>query len=203
MSRGLSASMVTASQSARVTAHVLAYLNFGSGAVRVWDGIGTLSWDSQSWEGLGTLGSISTIEEKEGVAATGVVLRLAYTDAGLLATALTEDYQGRAVSVYMAMLDTNLAVIADPIQVFGGVIDNMRLADNGTEGVLEINCESYLRILDRTNDRRRTDLDQKTRFSGDRGMELISALQDTPIYWGGPDPNLSNAAQKRLRKMNK
>ena len=50
---------------------------------------------------------------------------------GLVASALTTAYQGRDLNVYVGVLDTAGAVVADPIKIFAGKMDVMTVEDNG------------------------------------------------------------------------
>ncbi|MFN3231681.1 MAG: hypothetical protein ACE363_05925 [Alphaproteobacteria bacterium] len=201
MTRDITGAVQTAAQQANVAAEYLVELDFGSGMVRVWSGVGTLSWNGQDWIGVGALGSIGVIEEKDGAVATGVRLELAVTDTALLSTALDEHYQGRSANIWLALFDTStLAVIADPVKVFGGVMDNMTVVDTGKAGRITVNAESYLRVLDRANERRRTDQDQQARFAGDLGHSFVAKIQDIDINWGAPDAQQTKRSRKRLRK---
>ena len=171
MTRGLTTAASNAAANAQVAAEYIVELNFSSGYVRVWSGIGTLSWNSLSWTGVGELGSIGVIQEQEGVVATGVTLTLDVTDSSLLSTALTEDYQGRSATIWLSFFDpSTLAIVDDPVNIFAGIMDNMVVADRGSEGSITINAESYLRRLDHAEEQRRTDVNKQERFSGDLGL---------------------------------
>jgi len=204
MSRDVTGAVSTASQSAEIAAEYLVELDFSSGFVRAWSGIGTLSWNGHDWAGVGALGSIGVIAEEEGIVATGVTLSLAVTDTALLSTALTEHYQGRAASVWLALFDTSsLSVIADPVKVFAGIMDNMQVGDAGKSGRITVNAESYLRRLDRAEEQRRTDMNQQERYAGDLGFAWVAKIQDKDVKWGAPDPEQTKQTRKRLKKKNR
>lgn len=204
MSRGLSGAIAADVQTGRVIAAVLAELDFSSGTVNVWEGIGTLSWDGKSWDGVGDLGEISAVSEKAGAVATGMTLGLSGVDSSLLSSALTEDYQGRSVGVWFATFsESTNAILADPVKIFGGVMDNMTLVDNGKTANITVNCESYLRILERSNERRYTDMDQQDRYSGDLGFEFVAAQIDDGLYWGRSNPRQTKQTRKALKKKEK
>jgi len=203
MSRGVTAAFDTAANSSTVNAAFLAKLDFSSGIVRVWSGIGQLSWNSQTWEGVGELGSVSAIQEQPGAVATGLNLGLSFNDSSLLTSVLTEDYQGRAVNVWLALFDSDNAVVADPFEYFGGLMDYAEVKRSGDKASISIYCESWMRVLERKNSRRRTNHDQQARFSGDLGFEYNAEIQDTPVNWGQADANQTKQSRKNLRKINK
>lgn len=201
MSRTLTSAVATAAAANRLVAAYFVELDFASGFVRAWTGVGTISWDSKSWDGVGELGGISVIEENEGVVATGAQMKLSVTDSALLATALGENYQGRAANIWIVFFDTQtLALLDAPVKIFGGVMDSMQVIDEGRAGSITLNCESWMRVLSRSKDRRRTDMDQQSRFSGDLGMEYVPAIQDVAINWGANDAEQTKKSQKKLRK---
>jgi hypothetical protein len=205
MSRGLTTDNANAAAASRVVAAYFVELDFSSGVVRAWTGIGSITGpEGATFTGVGELGGISVIEEKADIVATGVQLTLDITDTSLLATALTENYQGRAARIWLGLFNTaTLALISTPPQIFGGVMDFMEVTDQGQTGRITVNCESWMRVLERANDRRRTDMDQQSRYSGDIGLEYIPAIQDIAINWGQNDGEQTKQSRKNLKKQAK
>lgn len=203
MSRDMEAAVLTETVQPDIRAAILAELDFSSDFVRAWTGVGDLSWDSKTWNGVGELGEISPVAEKAGTVATGMTLGLSGVDSTLLSSALTEEYQGRSVGVWLAFFDDALALIADPVKIFGGIMDNMSIVDSGPTSKITINCESYLRILERSNERRYTDQDQQDRFTGDLGCQLVARQLDDGLYWGRANPHQTKQTRKALRKKEK
>jgi len=185
MSRDITAATETASSSDTVNAAYIVEMEFDAGTVRLWSGIGSLSWDGQSWDGVGELGGISSIQEEAGAVSTGISLELSFNDTDILDDILNEDYQGRSVRVWLAFFDSSMAIVDDPVQVFGGLMD------------------SWLRVLERKTSRTRTDQDQDRRYSGDRGFEHVPQIQDKPIIWGRDDATQTKQSRKNLKKQNK
>lgn len=200
MSRDVTAAFDTAAKDSKVRGAFFVKLEFSSGVVRVWSGVGSVTWDGQTWDGVGELGSISAIQEKTGAVATGVMLALSFNDSSLLTTVLTEEYQGRAVNIWMALFDEDLKIIADPVEYFGGMMDYAETKRSEGTASIEVNCESWLRVLERSSKRKRTDQDQKARFSGDRGFEHTARLMDKPILWGRSDASQTKGSRKTLKK---
>jgi len=76
-------------------------------------------------------------------------------------------------------------VITNPVGPFGYRMDTMPSTYSGDEATLEVNCESRLIDLKRPRTKRFTDQEQKTLYSGDKGLEFIAGLQDKRITWKG------------------
>ena len=73
MSRGLSAGMLSQVAASNVNPILLFYGEFASGTVRMWSGLGDLSFDSQTWLGAGSLVQVSNVEETSEIKASGVL----------------------------------------------------------------------------------------------------------------------------------
>ena len=100
MARDLTASVITQLQSASVEVGILFEGEFASGWVRLWSGIGTLSWDSKTWTGTGNLLGISGIDETAEVRAAGLTVSLSGVPSDLLSAALGDARSGRIGRVY-------------------------------------------------------------------------------------------------------
>lgn len=184
MSRGLSNDMVTQVTANQLTPVILIKAEFDSGAVRFWTGIGSIDYNSEAYTGAGNLISISEIKEVNGVEAQGATFQLSGINASLISLALTEDYQGRPISVYYGCLDTNAALVADPILLFKGRMDVLQIDDTGSTTTLSMQAENRLIDLKRTKVRRYTPEDQKQQYPGDLGLDFVASLQEMEIVWG-------------------
>lgn len=157
-------------------------LGFDSGWVRLWSGIGQLTWNASVFEGVGTLGIISAIEETTEIRAVGVKLRLSGIPADVLAIALAEAWQGRVARVYYAVLEGR-HFIGEPVTVFDGLMDQMTLVEGETASI-DVACESKQIDLERSLVRRWTAEEQRAEFPLDRGLDAVAALQEVEILWG-------------------
>jgi hypothetical protein len=162
----------------------LAEFDFASGFVRVWAGFGSMVWDGKTWNGIGFLGSVSRISETIELQAVGVEFELSGIPADVLAIANTESWQGRACKVWFAALDANGALVGEPLQVFSGLMDQMTF-EEGSSATLRLAAESKQIDLERANVRRYTAEDQRSEFPGDKGCDVVAALQELEILWGG------------------
>lgn len=101
MTRTIDAAAIAELTKTQVKPALLATLDFASGMLRVWSGVGPLVYDGETYLGVGTLGEISPLEESgQGmVRATNLTMRLSGIPSTYLSLALTEEYQGREVTV--------------------------------------------------------------------------------------------------------
>tara|TARA_R100000278_G_scaffold115010_1_gene93735 strand:+ start:651 stop:1208 length:558 start_codon:yes stop_codon:yes gene_type:complete len=160
-------------------------LAFDEGTVRLWTGYGTIQVDGNDFLSGGDILGVSGITETADVAANGITITLSGLDTALVASALTEDYQGRACNLYVGVLSDAGAVIADPIKAFSGRMDLMTVEDNGATAQITITAEHRLIDLERSRVRRYTSQDQKLDFPDDRGLDFVAELQDKEVIWGG------------------
>jgi len=185
MARDLSVDAAAAVAASAIRLANLVRLEFDSGIVRFWSGIGPLVWDGQTFTGAGQLGAISAAEESAETKATGRVLTLSGISSGMIAIALGEHYQGRFVTSWIALLDSNWALISDPICDFSGRMDVMSVADEGETCTITVSAGNRLIDLERADETSYyTDADQQAKYPGDRGLEFVGALQEAVIIWG-------------------
>ena len=79
-------------------------MNFDSDNVlRLWTGVGTLTFEGVSWTGAGTLLGISSVEETKEIAAKGANISITGLPSEVLALALSTPYQGRTCKIYFGM----------------------------------------------------------------------------------------------------
>lgn len=183
MARDLTASVITQLQAASVEVGVLFEGEFASGWVRLWSGVGTLSWDGKSWSGVGTLLGISGIDETNEIRASGLTVSLSGVPSDLLSAALGDARSGKTGRVYLAFFSGG-SIVADPILQFEGRLDVPAIEDGPDTATISISYESELIDLERARERRYTPEDQAIDYPGDLGFAYVAALQDAQITWG-------------------
>jgi hypothetical protein len=187
MSRGLSASVISALSSNTVRPIIFAQLDFSSGTLYVHDGIGTYTWGSQDWSGVGSFGAISNIQEGAEVSPYSITLTLSGVDTGLTGTALTEDYFMRDVKIYVGMLDEDDVLVDTPAQIWSGFMDVMTVTLGSSGGdSIELTCESELAKFDRSANLRYTHVQQQKRNSSDLFFEFLKDIDGAKIRWKSP-----------------
>ena len=183
MARDLTAGVITQLQAASVEVGVLFEGEFASGWVRLWSGVGALSWDGKSWSGVGTLLGISGIDETNEIRASGLTVSLSGVPSDLLSAALGDARSGKTGRVYLAFFSGG-SIVADPILQFEGRLDVPAIEDGPDTATISISYESELIDLERARERRYTPEDQAIDFPGDLGFDYVAALQDAQITWG-------------------
>ena len=190
--RPIDAAVESATLGQQLSPIALAEFDFTSGFVRVWSGVGNFTWNGAIWTGVGVLGRMSRIEETTELRSVSVEFELSGVPSDVLTIANGEGWQGRAAKVWFAALDDSMALVGEPLQVFSGLMDTMRL-EEGKTATVSLTAESRLVDLERAPVRRYTAEDQRAEYPGDRGFDSVPMLQDMEVIWGGtaPSPSLN------------
>jgi len=185
MARDLTAAVATEAQATDVRVEALAHFQFDSGSLRLWTGLGDLSWSGDTYTGAGDLGAISPVEEAAAVKTSDLTFSLSGLPASLVTTALSEHYQGRVAEMWVGFFDDAWALIDDPVQLFAGRVDVMSVVDNGDTASISVTATNRLKDLDRPNNPRFYTLaDQQQDFPGDLGFQYVPEMQNAVIVWG-------------------
>lgn len=168
----------------------LAEIEFASGWVRAWSGIGTLTWDSKEWLGVGQFGGISEITESARVEANGVSFFLVGAPAGeLLEQVMLEGRHGKPARAYEGAMTANAALIADPVLYWSGLVDAIALTEDPDNPKVEIRSQSRIAQMKKSQPRRYTHEDQQLTSPGDTGFRYVATLQKAfPVYVPPPTP---------------
>jgi len=184
MTRTLDADILTELPKANIQVALLVALDFESGFVRVWSGIGTLSFESQTFNGVGHLGSIAPIQESgAAVRANAITLQLSGIPSSLLSVALGSHYQGRNAKIWLGFF-TTAWVLLDCAILFAGRMDTMQIDEGPETSTITLTAESHLADLKRPRVRRYTNEDQQQLYPGDLGFQYVESLQNAEIAWG-------------------
>lgn len=185
MARNLHSDFDTAIQASEVHPILIAKINTSGGDVRVWTGIGDLTFDSETYTGTGDLGGVTEISEKSDMSATGLTFTLSGIPSSTISIALGQMEQGRACTLWLALLNTSAgALINNPYELFSGFTDVTIISEGGETSTIAINSENRMISLERTRVRRYTDEDQQNEHSGDKGFEFVPGLQDKVVVFG-------------------
>lgn len=162
-------------------------MDFAGGFVRATNATHNIVWNSVTWIGLGELGSVDVVEESVQLGARGMKLTLSGVDPSLVATALAEHYQNRAVRIYCVPLDEQHRMILTPMQLWAGHMDTMTIAI-GSSATITVTAENQLAGLLVPRERHYNDADQQAEFPGDLGMIFVDDLMNQKFTWGGVAP---------------
>lgn len=187
MARDLNSPMTTAVDEQLVKPAILFQAEFSDGTVRMWTGVGDLSWDSQTWTGAGNFIQLGKIEETTDIKARGVSITLSGIPSSLISTALQSEYQGRFLTIWLMLFDKDTdAIVSDPVILFKGRMDTMEIDEGEETATIFLSAESRLIDFERKRNRRYTNEDQKIDYPNDKGLEFVAAIQDKPIVWKAP-----------------
>jgi hypothetical protein len=204
MSREATAAMLAA-LAARAKKPVVFYEGeYSTGTLRLWSGVGTLSWNGQSWLGAGELLQVAPIGEVSHVGAVGFSVTLTGESTAILAANIGAAQQGLPGKVWLGALDAAGALIADPVLCFSGRLDVPDTTDSGQLASITVKYESRMVDLDRPRLRRWTHESQQLDQPGDLGFEYVAALQDAKLPWGSgiaitADVNAFNSRLRAVR----
>lgn len=182
----MSPAMLTALQAPVLRPAVFVMATFVTGAVYMWSGLGSITWNGHTWLGLGSLLGFSTAEEGVTVEAKGISFSLSGIDVSLLADVLQEFQVGLPVQVYLGLFDgaSPPSLIADPITTWSGRMDQPSVDVAGETATISIACETRLLELNVSVERRYTHDDAQLDNPGDLGFSFVCGIQEITVPWG-------------------
>lgn len=185
MARDLSPAFAAAATAGTIRPAVLLELEFHSGILRLWDGIGDLEWDGKTFTGGGLLLAGSIAEETQELEAKNAVFELNGAPDSVVILALAEShYSGRTARAWLGLFDDTGALVEDPVRIFSGKMDTMPIVDDPQKPVVQLNVENDLARLTRAKERRWTHEEQQADYRGDLFFEFVPQMQDREISWG-------------------
>ena len=188
MARDITSAFNTAIKDTVVQPIFAIELEFSDGTLRFWTGYGditmTAGGSSKTFTGTGDLLNISPIGESSTLQMQGITVALTGIKSSLISTALTAQYTNRNGTLYMGLLNSSGAVIADVYTLFKGKMDVLNINEGAETSTITLKIESRLVSFDLPLNRMYTLEDQQVDYSTDLGFEFISNLQDKEIIWG-------------------
>lgn len=157
---------------------------FATGWVRLWSGLGAITWGGRDWAGAGVLLGIGEMEETLDVVAAGTSVSLSGVPLDLVQGVIDEAQQGAVGRIYLGLMDEADALICDPVLVFGGRLDVPSITDGAESSTITISYESRLVDLQTPRELRYTHESQQLLYPGDLGFEYVASIQDREIRWG-------------------
>lgn len=185
MARDLTTALGNALLADRVQPIILAKINTSGGDVRVWSGIGDITFASEIYNGVGNFGGISEVEENTDLGAAGITFNLSGVPSEMVSIALGQIQSNRPATVWLGALDLSTgALIADPYQLFTGFTDVPSIDEGPESAIISLTAENKLIDLDRPRTRRYTTEDQQIDDPTDVGFDFVPSLQDAQVVWG-------------------
>ena len=158
-------------------------LDFASGHVRANDSALKFSFGGNDYLGVGTFGGFEQVAETLDVVARSLKLTLSGIPGDLVPDLLTENYQGRAATVYLGFVDQRTMSLVDtPETVWTGQMDKLDVEDGADGATVTLLCENDLYIEPLAA--RYTDQDQQIRYSGDTFFDCLYMIPLSRSTWG-------------------
>lgn len=185
----LPSAVMTLLEAGRISIRGLIRFDFGTGTYGFAKSLQPISYNGLTYVPGGVI-SVTDFSQQTGLSATSFQVTLAASpDDGLtpevLQTIEAEDYRDRPVTVYDAFFDPDSGALLYVQTMMRGYVDTIDHVDTQAAGYTIIaNCESRALDYTRLNGRKRTDLDQQRRQSGDRFFQHASTRGREQIYWG-------------------
>ncbi|MCZ8310954.1 MAG: hypothetical protein O9320_08870 [Magnetospirillum sp.] len=177
--------MQTAVSAAAKRPVLLAEIETATGFLRVWTGLGDLTFDGDTYAGVGALASVSAPEETTDLKSTGLVFSMTGIPTSLLEQSVNAVRQNLPARLWLGFLDMGTgALIADPVLVFEGTCGVPSTEETGETCTIALSAENIMASLKRPREIRYTPEDQANRADGDKGFDYNALLQDKSIDWG-------------------
>ena len=185
--RGLSAGMIAELEKERMHMCHLVDFDFSS-AVYLTTHVRSLDWGGNTYLATGSLLSIEAVSESVSFDVGMLAVSLSGVDQANISAALSENFIGKTVNVYLALLDEDGVIIPDPLKIYGGTIDGFKVSESiGAAGrgtsVVRWEVASQWRNFDKTAGRRTNDGDQQSFYPGDLGMNYSGEIVKD-LKWG-------------------
>lgn len=186
--RGIDSSLIAAFSSGLVRPFFALTLEFAGGTARYWSGVGDKVINSETYLGAGDIIAFAPQSESAELEANGVNITINGIDSTNIALALTDQYQGRAVTILLGILAEDQSVTAT-YTLFKGLMDTMTISDDGNYSNISIMCENILIGMNRNKVQRYTPSDHEAVVAArgesiDKGFRFVPSLQDKSIRWG-------------------
>jgi len=151
----------------------------------VTDNFRDITYDSNTYTALGFFLNFDTIEESASISASKITLGLSGVDQTYTNLFLTENYVDRRVVIRKAFIDTSNVLIADPVVIFDGRMDNPVITEDTDSGLATIGVTVSNQFVDfeKTPGRYTNHENQQLYYPGDKGFIYASQIIKD-IVWG-------------------
>ena len=149
------------------------------------DNFNNVTFDSNEYSALGFFLNFDTIEETASISAAKITLGLSGVDQQYTNLLLTENYVDRRVVIRKAFISSANALIADPVIIFDGRMDNPVITEDTDTGLASIGVTVSNQFVDfeKTPGRYTNHENQQLHYPGDNGFIYASQIIKD-IVWG-------------------
>lgn len=161
--------------------------------IRVWSGLGDITFSDEVYTGVGDLGQFENIKETSQLRSHTVAFTLSGVPSTTISDIFNFQYQGRPITLWMAITDTTISpgFLNNPIIAFKGSMENAEIHEGREFSVIKVNAINNLANLEKAINRRFTPFDHRERLAvgvRDQGFDKVTRLQEQEIPWGLPGP---------------
>jgi hypothetical protein len=190
--RGLTPAMLVAIAAGTVRPALFSEITYWSGSadayLRMWTGVGSLSWNGYTWTGGGEQLAITVVKETRDIVATGFSIVLSGMPSASISIALQSMRKHKPGKLWLGCFDAAGALIEDPYLLRRGRFDIIPIKRDGATCTIEARYNDRLVLLERAGgplgESRYTDEDQQRFSLGDGGFRHTARLQDKTFEWG-------------------
>lgn len=179
--RTLSAPAVTALQASVVPIALLVEMDL-TVPLRLCTGGINLVVDATTYTGVGVLGQIGAVQETP-AEIRPLQFELSGVPAELLAVALAEPVQGKAVRIKTVIFDPDTYQPIETRLRWQGVLDVMAVQDGPDRALITVTAEHYAIDLLRPTTSVYSDAEQRRLYPGDPSLQYVVQQAETRIVW--------------------
>ena len=149
------------------------------------DYFSSITFGSNTYTALGYFLGFDSVEENVSITANQLTMSLSGVSQEFTSLFLTEDYVNRKVIIRSGFLNTSNALIADPIIIFQGRMNNPTITENADSGMATVSVSIANQFIDFENvpGRYTNHENQQLHYPGDRGFEYASEIIKD-VVWG-------------------
>lgn len=143
-----------------------------------------VTYDSNLYLNNGWFRGPSQIQEASDTRAEGFTIELSGISASLMSLVLSGSDHTKTGSLYLAFLNSSLALVTDPYLLAWGNLDTIKIIDNEKESGCILTYEGEEINLNKAIEHRYTHESQRAFFPTDKGFEYVAGLQQWKGFWG-------------------
>ena len=143
----------------------------------------SVSGSSTTYTASPFLVATPTFTEETDLTKTSLNITLSGADTTFISTVLNENIVNDTVDIFRGLLDSNNALIADPILLYSGNIDTFQIEETETESNVTLTVVSHWADFDKKSGRQTNNNSQQRFFSTDVGMDFSSQTV-LDLKWG-------------------
>ena len=143
----------------------------------------SVSGSSITYTASAFLVATPTFTEETDLTKTSLNITLSGADTTFISTVLNENIVNDTVDIFRGLLDSNNALIADPILLYSGNIDTFQIEESETESNVTLTVVSHWADFDKKSGRQTNNNSQQRFFNTDVGMDFSSQTV-LDLKWG-------------------